>query len=528
MHRFPAWLLAWTCLLSASPISAGVLTNATWVQTAILDSFPLSRTANDPRWAYFGSGTSTSLAVEIDYFPMSTIIGVPKTPNGPLDLGIQLTQGGAQIINATPGNAVATMGITGRQVVAGGLPIHLVKGIDQSMFRLGATTIVSIPVNVGVAGRLTNTFNAVGVNHTLTVNFYSWTPGSIKFTGLTSKGAPLSDVTAAGSWDWQGEAGMVNLVSPTKIDIDGPLAQRRTAAFTSLKLWFSEPGCCDADDDGIVDHLDVCPQIADPLQRDTDRNRVGDACNDSEDADGDEWADGLDVCPAVVDPSQSDVDANGLGDACNDVEDTDGDEWADALDVCPSVPDPAQSDLDGNGVGDACNDFEDPDGDDLSNELDNCPQAPNADQADLDRDLIGDVCDPQPQDRTNREALLELQGQLAECNLVAAEVARLRSELETTEDDLFFTRAALVAAVADADGDGVRDTADRCPETSAGAAIDLLGCSQHQFCGAIDAGAGGGRAVCMRSDWMNDEPKDSNPEDCKARRNGNRDVCLES
>jgi hypothetical protein len=172
MHRFPAWLLAWTCLLSASPISAGVLTNATWVQTAILDSFPLSRSANDSRWAYFGSGTSTSLAVEIDYFPMSTIIGVPKTPNGPLDLGIELTQGGTQIINATPWNAFATMGITGRQVVAGGLPLHVGHGINQSMFRLGASTIVSIPANPrsldsAASSRRRRTISSSPVRHSL-------------------------------------------------------------------------------------------------------------------------------------------------------------------------------------------------------------------------------------------------------------------------------------------------------------------------------------------------------------------------
>lgn len=528
MHRIIVWLVATAYLLLASPIFAGVLTSATWAQTTLLlDNVPLSRTAADPRWSYDGSGTSTSIAVGVDYFTTSAILGIAKTPNGAVDLGIRVEQGGTQVIHATSKAASADGKIAGSQVVAAGLPIHVAKGVNQSKFRLGHVTIVSIPISVGKAGRLTNTFDAVGVNHTLTVSFLSWTPESIRFSGLTSMSEPLPDVTAKGSWSWQGnETGMVNLVAPTKIHVDGNLAQRRTATFTSLKLWFGGAGCCDTDDDGIVDRLDVCPLVADPLQEDTDRDGVGDACNDSDDTDGDEWADGLDVCPGVADPTQSDVDANGLGDACNEDEDADGDDWADALDVCPSVPDPAQADLDGNGVGDACNGFEDADGDEQSDALDNCPGVPNADQVDGDFDRLGDACDPQPTDSTNREAVLALQAQLAECSLVAAEVVALRTDLEDAEDDLFFTRAALVVAVSDADEDGVRDTADRCPGTPASEDTDLLGCSRSQFCAAIDAGARAGRALCTRSDWKNDEPMASHPGDCKAARDGNSEVCL--
>jgi hypothetical protein len=65
------------------------------------------------------------------------------------------------------------------------------------------------------------------------------------FDGLTTKGVALPTVTAAGSWNLTAPdgAGTVTLVSPSKISIDCALAQRRTASFTALKMFFvPEPG----------------------------------------------------------------------------------------------------------------------------------------------------------------------------------------------------------------------------------------------------------------------------------------------
>jgi hypothetical protein len=72
----------------------------------------------------------------------------------------------------------------------------------------------------------------------------------------------------------------------------------------------------DRDGDGVRDLEDVCAEAADPEQRDSDANGVGDACNDDEDADGDEFADDLDGCPGRAD-DQSDSDGDGAGDACD-------------------------------------------------------------------------------------------------------------------------------------------------------------------------------------------------------------------
>jgi hypothetical protein len=59
---------------------------------------------------------------------------------------------------------------------------------------------------------------------------------------------------------------------------------------------------------------------------------------------------------------------------------------------------------------------------------------------------------------------------------------------------------------ADGDLDAVPDDGDRCPQTAQGAAIDALGCSLADFCGAVDLAAKAGTVTCKRSDWRNDEP----------------------
>jgi hypothetical protein len=95
------------------------------------------------------------------------------------------------------------------------------------------------------------------------------------------------------------------------------------------------------------DACDVCPDVHDPAQKDTDGDGLGDACDlcpdaadpDQLDTDGDGWGDACDVCPSAADPDQVDTDGDGVGDAC---------------DLCPEVADPEQLDTDGNGVGDAC------------------------------------------------------------------------------------------------------------------------------------------------------------------------------
>jgi hypothetical protein len=152
------------------------------------------------------------------------------------NLAVQVTQGGAQAITATASMANGTPGIPGSVRFASA--IHVGHAVLQSMFMVN-NTIVAVPLSVAKANVVTGTFVVLGAVHTVTVQFYAWTPHTLQFTGLTSKGAALPNVTAAGSFNLTANGGgMVTLVSPSKINVDGSLFGRRTAGFTKLVMSF--------------------------------------------------------------------------------------------------------------------------------------------------------------------------------------------------------------------------------------------------------------------------------------------------
>lgn len=90
--------------------------------------------------------------------------------------------------------------------------------------------------------------------------------------------------------------------------------------------------------------------------------------------------------------------------------------------------------------------------------------------------------------------------------VVSTELVQCTAGLAAMTTQVETMTAELAAATADADGDGVRDAADACADTPAGAVVDARGCSQAQFCGGVDVSTKAGRNVCKKSDWNNDEP----------------------
>ena len=224
-------------LLTSVSAEAGTLTSATWHQVIepfprVAGGIPITRTT--AQLGATGTSTATSAAVSLSFPAFATTFFVDGTQ---VDLAILVDQGGPQAISATSGMGGGAPGIPGTLVVMSA--IHTAMGVDQSMFMVGANTLVQIPLSHGKAGQFTNTFLVSGALHGMTVDFHAWTPGTLMFTGLSSLGQALPDVTAMGSFNLTANGGgTVTLVSPSKVSIDGAFAQRRTVGLTTLVLSF--------------------------------------------------------------------------------------------------------------------------------------------------------------------------------------------------------------------------------------------------------------------------------------------------
>lgn len=78
----------------------------------------------------------------------------------------------------------------------------------------------------------------------------------------------------------------------------------------------------DADNDGVLDGTDNCPNVANANQADNDNDGIGNVCDSTpdggmSDSDSDGVSDSLDNCPLVANSDQLDSDADGVGDACD-------------------------------------------------------------------------------------------------------------------------------------------------------------------------------------------------------------------
>ena len=178
---------------------------------------------------------------------------------------------------------------------------------------------------------------------------------------------------------WQNHVDENNIVKgisgPTDSDrFQGSVADLRTLAG-------------DKDGDRVPDGKDNCPTVDNVEQENTDKDKVGNACDVDDDGDG--VSDKKDNCRLVDNKDQEDNDKDKKGDACDEDDDNDG--FKDGADNCPYEANKAQADADQDGKGDACDPDQDNDG--IVNEKDNCPTVKNVDQLDFDKDKKGDACE---------------------------------------------------------------------------------------------------------------------------------------
>lgn len=205
------------------------------------------------------------------------------------------------------------------------------------------------------------------------------------------------------------------------------------------------PGQGDADNDGVTNNNDDCPNT--PANAEVDDNGCAASQLDSDD-DGVNDAD--DDCADT--PPNTDVDANGCPITAGN--DADGDGVVNDDDDCPNTP--AGSTVDANGC--AANQ-RDSDDDGVTDNVDQCPNTSptanvdptgcpvtNPDDPDDDNDGVADAADQCPNTAPN--AQVDPNG--------------------------------CAATQRDADGDGVNDATDDCPDTAEGAQVDADGCSNSQ------------------------------------------------
>jgi hypothetical protein len=242
---------------------------------------------------------------------------------------------------------------------------------------------------------------------------------------------------------------------------------------------------CDINKDGVV----TPAELQEGSQRDTDGDRIGNAC-DSDD-DGDNRPDLSDNCPKVKNNTgtdrQKDTDSDGIGDAC---------------DNCPELANPDQADMDFDRVGDVCDPEVniDNDGDSITNDIDNCVEVANVDQKDKDQDGLGDACD---QD-IDGDGILQAQGDppLDPCT---------GGTTTNCSDNCPFDRNA---DQKDTNGNGIGDACD--PD------LDGDGYCNPWLCGSVPVDPDTGKPVCAGSDNC---PKLANSDQADTDHDGVGDAC---
>lgn len=119
--------------------------------------------------------------------------------------------------------------------------------------------------------------------------------------------------------------------------------------YTGIPVVSSTPAASDSDGDGVMDDVDNCKFIFNPIrpQDCATPGAPGSGCV-QEDSDGDGVGDACDLCPTVADDGHTPCPS------APNPRDQDGDGLDNAFDTCPSVASATQVDSDGDGIADAC------------------------------------------------------------------------------------------------------------------------------------------------------------------------------
>jgi hypothetical protein len=131
-------------------------------------------------------------------------------------------------------------------------------------------------------------------------------------------GQPTLSSTSARTVKWTAPALPAEIAAATcttSVAVTNSLSATVTTAYTHQVV--TADNRVDSDADGLYDHQDNCPLVANTGQADADLDFVGDICDP--DGDNDSVPDLIDNCPLVANADQNDTDGDGIGNACDDV-----------------------------------------------------------------------------------------------------------------------------------------------------------------------------------------------------------------
>jgi hypothetical protein len=249
-----------------SPVAAGAgtLTSATWTQSvggvylwwtdstpsidlAVTNSGATCTDTNPNRVSGAGfltcptaglqaTGTSTASSYNVALtMPLFQFQGF--TTGGVVPIRTTASLEGAQTIVGGSASGTANVFIQGAVQVGGA------RHSMASMWSpVRGATLVWLPISVG-RDALYSVYHSIGTwpYYTL-LRHYGWTPGTLSFMDLTTRGMALPDVVVMGSFDLRaGGGGTVTLVSPTRIsvlDLDTAQPVSTRVTFATLKLSF--------------------------------------------------------------------------------------------------------------------------------------------------------------------------------------------------------------------------------------------------------------------------------------------------